>query len=560
MTSPRKPVIGIIGGTSRFGQWFRHFFEKNGLTCLVAGRKTKLKPVDLAKRCDIVIVSVPIRSTADVIAEIRDVMRPSALLADLTSVKEMPVREMMKRKRGGVLGMHPLFGPLTPSLKAQNVVFCSGRESRWVAYLEKVFTENRGSVRYMTPREHDEMMAAIQGLVHFSNIAFVQTLKRLGVRPFNPFSTPAFRLQSLIAGRVLGANLSVYADIESYNKRFHAVLGKYVRGVGELSELVTHGKDKDLESVFRDIAEHISDFTPLAEAKSTEIAQILDYRVDQGGGSKRRGRVSETGIVCLGPVGTFSYYAATEIASKRRIVMRDSIRQVFDAVANGEIAFGIVPIENSINGIVQESSDALLDYPVCVIGSLSLPIRHALLSTAKDPGRITTIRSHIQPIGQCRRWLDAHFPDAELQPYQSTVAAIESSKSSEVGFVAHRGMARKYDLNILFEDIQDDPGNETEFYVISGSRKPNPFRGLRRDKTALIVTVCDRPGVLRDILDTIYQRGINLTKLHSRKSAVSGWDYSFYLVLDCKVGSRLFRELLPELREHCSIVRVLGSV
>ncbi|NTW14355.1 MAG: prephenate dehydrogenase/arogenate dehydrogenase family protein [Candidatus Moranbacteria bacterium] len=556
-----NPRIGIIGGTSAFGQWFRHLFEKNGLECVVAGRKTELTPIELARQCDIVIVSVPIRSTAAMIREIRDVMKPTALLCDFTSVKEMPMREMMKRKRGGVLGIHPLFGPLTPSMATQNIVFCIGRHDKWVDFLKEFFLKNKGLVRFMTPREHDETMAVVQALTHFSNIAFVRMLKRRGVRPDTVFSTPVFRWQSLVAGRILGSNLPVYSDIEIYSDRFRSVLKEYLKETGKMADLVLREKGDDLERLFLETSRYVSDFIPIAEVKTTEIAHILEHRSLGMDVSNRRpgGSRSKTRIACLGPIGTYSYFAALEISDKTRIIVQDSIRQVFDAVANSEVGLGIVPVENSINGIVQESLDALLEYPMKVIGSLTLPIDHYLLASTDDAKKITVIRSHAQPLGQCRRWLVRHFPNAKLEPYPSTVQAVESSREPNVAFVAHRDMARLYGLKILHEHIQDNPDNATEFYVIANSRHEKAAGKLQRDKTALIVTVYDRPGVLRDILDVIYRSNVNITKLHSRKSVASGWDYSFYLVLDCGSHAPVLKNILREMKTHCSIVRVLGE-
>lgn len=248
----KTPLIGIIGGTSEFGRWFKFFFERHGCRCLVAGRKTALTPDALSAQCDIVIVSVPIRETAKVIRSVRRLLKPGALLADFTSLKSEPLKEMLKAdKKVGVLGMHPLFGPTVSSIKEQNIVFCPGRSNRWTKFLKNIFAKNGAKIISMTADEHDKQMAVVQALTHFTNIVFARVAGNNKITISNNVSTPVFRAQMQNASRVLNGDASLYADIELRNPAFRAVLNKFIGETKNLSAAVTNRRTRTFESIFR---------------------------------------------------------------------------------------------------------------------------------------------------------------------------------------------------------------------------------------------------------------------------------------------------------------------
>lgn len=560
----KKPIVGIIGGTSQFGQWFRFFFEKNGCECLVAGRKTELTPAELAKKADIVIVSVPVRETASVIRKIRNSLKPSALLCDFTSVKEEPLAEMLERKKGGVLGMHPLFGPLVPSMEGQIIVFCKGRKNRWVEYLERLFAANGAKVKYMKAVEHDRQMAMVQAMTHFTNIAFAKVLQKQKMEPKSIFATPVFRLQAMLMGRILGANLPLYVDLEIRNKSFLKVLADYLAEVERLAGEVFRGETEKLEKEFLASARDMRGFIPIAQQKTTEIIHLL---VDQPVELKKRKKINigagKRGlkIACLGPEGTHSHIASEEIFSKKaNFIMAPTIRKAFEKVKNGQAQFAVVPAENSIAGIVQDTIDSLLDFPLSVVGSYNKKIHHCLLARTADRNRIRVIKSHIQPLNQCKDWLSRNFPSAILSTESSSTEAILSTTDPSVAFIANKEAAKKYDLKILASNIEDHKENYTEFYVLARSARPKISKRLKPRHTLMIVTAYDRPGLLRDVLNIFADQKLNLAKLHSRKSIVKGWDYYFFLEVECLPDDQRFKRAQQEVKKLCPIARVLGVV
>lgn len=175
-----QPTVGIVGGTGRTGSWFANLFERHGLRALRAGRKTRLTPSALARQSDVVVISVPIAKTVEVIREIGPMVREDGLLMDLTSIKKGPMEAMLKYSRAEVVGGHPLFGPEERHPTGQRMAICPGRGERGLEWL-RGFLEKAGiKVVVMDPGEHDRIMGLIQGVNHFSALALGLCISRSG--------------------------------------------------------------------------------------------------------------------------------------------------------------------------------------------------------------------------------------------------------------------------------------------------------------------------------------------------------------------------------------------
>jgi len=187
--------IGIIGGTGGMGKWFADFFRRNGYPVAAAGRTRGPDFESLAASCPVVIVSVPIAVTEDVIGKIGPCLPPESLLMDLTSLKERPVRAMLAASRCEVIGLHPLFGPGVTSLSGQNIAVCPARGHSWRPWLQDILEKNGARLMETTPSRHDELMAVIQALNHFLTAALglAVTTANIDSEELWNFSTPVFR-------------------------------------------------------------------------------------------------------------------------------------------------------------------------------------------------------------------------------------------------------------------------------------------------------------------------------------------------------------------------------
>lgn len=261
----------------------------------------------------------------------------------------------------------------------------------------------------------------------------------------------------------------------------------------------------------------------------------------------------------LGPQGTYSEEAALlyDLSADRPY---PTITAVGEAVANGEIDEGIVPIENSLAGSVIFTLDLLIQQPNLYIrGEIDLPIEHYLLAKpGTDPAKIKVIYSHPQALAQCREYLEKKFPNAEQMASLSTVLCITDSFESTVpaAAISPRRASELYDVEILDQAIQDEKSNVTRFAVLGLS----DHEPTGRDKTSMAFTFEeDTPGLLYRVLREFGQRDINLFKIESRPTKKYLGEYIF--LMDC-VGHREeppLKEALAALSEPISMLRILGS-
>ncbi len=164
--------------------------EGRAIPFMSRGGREGMSLPELAERCRIVIVSVPIAATAEVIRQVGPLLPDDSLLMDFTSLKEEPVREMLAATQAEVIGCHPLFGPDCPSLEGQNVILCPGRGNVWLAWLEAFFAKGRARITLTNPKEHDRMMSLVQGLTHLETLLMGLTLKDSGVDQWHSMPSP----------------------------------------------------------------------------------------------------------------------------------------------------------------------------------------------------------------------------------------------------------------------------------------------------------------------------------------------------------------------------------
>ena len=258
-------------------------------------------------------------------------------------------------------------------------------------------------------------------------------------------------------------------------------------------------------------------------------------------------------VVTLGPAGTYSHRAARTIADD--VSFRESVTSIVEAVADGEANRGVVPIENSIEGSVTETLDALADFDVAVTREVVTPIRHALLAQSDS---FDTVASHPQALAQCRGYLDDAYPDVDREAVASTARGVERAREDpSVAAIAHPGTADDT-VRLLAEDIQDRTSNATRFFVVA----PPAERSLAGGKTTLVVYPgANYPGLLLELLEPFADRDINLTRLESRPSGERLGDYAFHVDVDAGLFEERTQAAIDDVTELAGAgwVRVLGS-
>jgi prephenate dehydrogenase len=245
--------IGIIGGTGGIGRWFAGFFKKEGYSVYVSGRKTGMNMNEMAQKCQVVIVSVPIGVTGQVIEQIGPEMKKESLLMDFTSLKKESVRAMLKYSSSEVMGCHPLFGPDVDSIEGQNIILCPARIENWSNWPKEIFQKKEAHVFETTPEDHDEMVSIIQGLTHLNTITMGLTLKETGVdlADLKKFSTPIFNTKLAIIEKIFSGNPRLYAEIISMNPHIRKILDLYEKNLYKLKSLIVEGNVDALNELMR---------------------------------------------------------------------------------------------------------------------------------------------------------------------------------------------------------------------------------------------------------------------------------------------------------------------
>jgi prephenate dehydrogenase len=255
----KKMTAGIIGGTNGMGRWLADLLMKEGCRVHVIGRKTQMTAEDAAQICDVVVVSVPIAATAEMIARVGPLLKKDQLLMDLTSLKKEPMALMLAHSVSEVVGCHPLFGPQVADAKNQNIVLCPGRGEAGYAWLKNIFDKNGYSLVERTPDEHDRMMAIVQVLNHLNTVALGLAIAETGLSraEVDSFSTPVFRSKMDIVEKVFTESPELYADIIARNPDTEAMFNIYERMIIQMRGLICSGDGVNLKEAMEAAAKKL---------------------------------------------------------------------------------------------------------------------------------------------------------------------------------------------------------------------------------------------------------------------------------------------------------------
>jgi chorismate mutase/prephenate dehydratase len=284
-------------------------------------------------------------------------------------------------------------------------------------------------------------------------------------------------------------------------------------------------------------------------------------------------------IAYLGPEATFTHQAAVRrFGSSLQYISQKTIADVFTEVAKKRADYGVVPIENSTEGVVTHTLDMFVDSDLKVVSQIVLPVSHCFASRFPRE-KIELIYVHPQTRGQCRNWLQKNFPNAEIietssnaisaeramnpsfrtsmrkQPGRVPILTLESKQEMPTGAITSELAAAKYELPILEQDIQDNAANATRFLVLG--RQCSPPTG--HDRTSLMISVTDKVGALYEALASFRRAKINLTKIESRPSKRKAWEYFFFIDCDGHAQDKKVARAIENLGTHCNFVKILGS-
>lgn len=262
-------------------------------------------------------------------------------------------------------------------------------------------------------------------------------------------------------------------------------------------------------------------------------------------------------IAFLGPEGTYSQAAVLKhFGHNVKTVLLQTIEEVFQAVEADSVQYGVVPIENSTEGGVNQTLDCFISTPLKICGEVELPIHHHLLSMANDLKQITRIYSHQQSLAQCRVWLNTHLPSVECIAVNSNAeAAQRATQEAKSAAIAGQEAANQYQLHILASHIEDHSNNTTRFAVLGAQTVPS----TGCDKTSLLLSHANKPGALYHLLEPFSQQALNMTRIESRPSRQGMWQYVFFIDVEGHIQDTAVANALDTLKSRHAFVKHLGS-
>jgi chorismate mutase / prephenate dehydratase len=266
-------------------------------------------------------------------------------------------------------------------------------------------------------------------------------------------------------------------------------------------------------------------------------------------------------VAFLGPAGTFSEQAAIQFfGSSIEKVACVSIDEVFRATAAGTAEYGVVPVENSTEGVVARSLDLFLQTPLHVVGETSLLVRHNLLRTTPSLAGVQVVLAHPQALAQCQGWLNNHLPEAERRAVSSNAEGARlAATNPQWAAIASERAGTEFGLHTAAHAIQDDAFNRTRFAVVCLPQTLAAPEASGKDCVSLIVSVPNRPGAVHDILVPLKKHGVSMTRFESRPARSGQWEYYFYIDLQGHPSQPHVAAALKDLQALCAFYKVLGT-
>lgn len=262
-------------------------------------------------------------------------------------------------------------------------------------------------------------------------------------------------------------------------------------------------------------------------------------------------------VAFLGPEGTFTHLAALKRFGRETVyIPARSIADVFSLVEKDEALLGVVPIENSTEGVVNYTLDMFMTSSLNIIGEIIIPITHSLIAR-EDVKEIKKIYSHPQAFGQCKEYLEKNFPNVELIEASSTAKAVEiASKDKESAAIGSEIAAEKFGLKVIASRIEDDPNNRTRFLIIG---KNNEGKRSGKDKTMVMFSTAHKPGSLYNALRCFAEYNVNLTMIQSRPSREVLWEFVFFVEFQGHREDENVKKALEALKNVVWSYRIIGS-
>lgn len=262
-------------------------------------------------------------------------------------------------------------------------------------------------------------------------------------------------------------------------------------------------------------------------------------------------------VAYLGPEGTYTQAAVYKhFGHAVAAAPKPAIGDIFREVETGNAHFGVVPVENSTEGVVTHTLDQLVGSRLSICGEVALAVHHYLLSHAGELGAIKRVVAHAQSLAQCRNWLDTHLPGVLRESVASNgEAARRVADDPTAAAIAARAASDFYELPIVASNIEDEPNNTTRFLVLG----TQSVAASGHDMTSVLVSIRNRPGMLHRLLAPAAAAGVDLARIESRPSRRQAWDYNFFIDIEGHADDAPVRQVIESIEAEAAMLKILGS-
>jgi len=344
-------------------------------------------------------------------------------------------------------------------------------------------------------------------------------------------------------------------QIDSIDKQIQELIGKRAECAQKVADIKTQGGN--VEAVFYRPEREAQVLRAVKERNESLLPDVEMAKLFREIMSACLALEQPVSVAFLGPEGSYSHASVVkQFGSSAHPLAVSTIEDVFAAVEKSEANYGIVPVENSSEGVVKSTQNELINTSLKVSGEVELAIHHCLMSLSTKHENIKKVVAHQQALGQCEEWLKNNLPWVEIEAVSSNALAAKMAKAdSSLAAIASEQAAQLYQLTVLETHIEDFKDNTTKFWVI-GREDTQPSGD---DKTALIVSINNKAGALLDILSCFSSRGINMTRIISRPSTDKAWDYSFFIDVLGHKDDESVSQALAEVEANAAFFKMLGS-
>lgn len=533
-------TVGIIGGSGKMGSAFFSYFQKKSMKVIKSDINTELSNIELAKKSDIVIISVNIEHTKKVIKEITPHLKKDAILSDFTSIKKDIINEMKNNFSGNIVGCHPVFAPGNLS-ENQTIILCEGRGKKAIKELESIFKNFK--IVKMTAEEHDKTMAIIQGLQHFLSIVFAKTINDSNIKKNKllEVASPIYRIQIDIISRILSQDKKLFSHIVYGTQYSKEIIKTFIKNANILTKDFSKNK---FENYFSEGKEFFGNYCQQGKIESDFLIDNLSKLLTEKNTEKVTSNIEKKtkdkdAIAVLGPKNTWSYLAKEKFLPNKKPEFCYDFNDIINNIYEEKIIEGFIPIENKITGMVREVWNDINEKRLVINRVYEFKINHVAVGLSKK--NIKNIFGHEVALRQCSKFLKEEFPNAKLVKISSTAQAVLIAEKEKYSMAICSKNA-KSKLNILYENISNKKNNATRFALIS-KKQIKMDRTNNIKNTSLFFILKNQLGELNKVLDIFSKHKKNMTKLESIPTGDNFSEYGFFVDIEGEFSTALENKL-----------------